>query len=199
MQEQEIWKDAPGYEGVYKVSNLGRVLSVSYRHTGKPKILKPKKRQGYLAIHRRNFGCDVSIHRLVAMAFIPNPDNLPCVNHINEDKYDNRACNLEWCTYQHNNTYGHRLEKMAYTRKNRTTKSHYGNVYQQTVDGELIATFSSVIAASKATGIERSSINRCALGQYHTAGGYKWAYEITEHSVLLDYKECDVSNDKVDE
>lgn len=173
----EIWKDVEGHEGVYMVSNLGRVMSLDYRHTGKKKILKPIKiANGYLGVHRRNYGGKWPIHRLVAKAFIPNPNNYPCVNHKNENKGDNRACNLEWCDHQYNNTYGNRLKKMANTRRN-GVRTHTGNVLQYSIDGELISTYPSTIAASKATGIERSGINRCALGVHHTAGGYKWVYE----------------------
>ena len=176
MIMEEIWKPVVGHEDMYRVSNLGRVMSINYRHTGKPHILTPKKRCGYMAIHRRSNGGDIAIHRLVAEAFIANPDNLPCVNHINEDKCDNRACNLEWCTHQYNNTYGNRLIKMANTRKSSKTKTHKGDIYQYSITGEYIATFTSTISASAETGIERSSINKCALGQTKTAGGYKWSY-----------------------
>lgn len=195
---EEIWRDAPGFEGVYKVSNLGNVISVSYRHTGIPRTLKPKLRGGYLAIHRSSSGGDVPIHRLVAKAFIPNPNNLPCVNHINENKQDNRACNLEWCTYQQNNTYGQRLDKMANTRRNRKQKSHFGKILQYSISGNLIATFESTVAASAAIGIERSSINRCALGQFKTSGGYKWIYEDMNHNKSLNYKQRYVSDNKIE-
>lgn len=195
---KEIWKPAPGYEDLYLVSNLGNIMSLDYRHSGKQKNLKPRKSGKYLSIHRNNRGRHVAIHRLVALAFIPNPNNLPFVNHINEDKHDNRACNLEWCDSRYNNTYGNRLNKMAKTRKERTERSHFGNVMQYTLNGELISTFCSTVAASKATGIERSSINRCALGQFKTAGGYKWVYDKPEHSSLLDYGQSNTTNDEVE-
>lgn len=194
----EIWKPAPGYEDLYLVSNLGNIMSLDYRHTGEQKILKPKKKGEYLSIHRNNRGKDIRVHRLVALAFIPNPNNLPCVNHINEDKHDNRACNLEWCDAQYNNTFGNRLNKMSKTRRERNERSHFGNVMQYTLDGELISTFRSTVAASKATGIERSSINRCALGQFKTAGGYKWVYDKPEHSYLPDYCQSNTANDEVE-
>ena len=174
---EEIWKAAPGYEDLYLVSNFGNIMSISYKHTGVPKILKPKKRGAYLSIHRNSNGGDIAIHRLVALAFVPNPNNLPCVNHINEDKHDNRACNLEWCSTQYNNTYGNRINKMVHTRRGRTSRTHFGDIMQFTIGGELVSIFCSTVAASKKTGIDRSSINRCALGQAKTAGGYKWVYE----------------------
>lgn len=209
MQEIEIWKPAPGCDDLYLISNHGRVMSLDYKHTGIHKIIKPRKRGRYLSFHRNNRGKDIPIHRLVALAFIPNPNNLPCVNHKDENKRNNfvwvnedgsvdlEKSNLEWCDHQYNNTYGNRLNKMADTRKNRTAKSHFGIVFQYTISGELVATFKSTVTASKATGIERSSINRCALGQQKTAGGYKWGYERTEHPNLLNYEHSDTTKDKV--
>lgn len=194
---QEIWKPAPGFEDLYLVSNLGNIMSLDYRHTGEHKIIKLRKSRGYLVFHRTEKGGSISIHRLVALAFIPNPDNLPCVNHINENKIDNRAENLEWCDYKYNNTYGSRLNKMAQTRRNRTKKSHFGNIMQYSISEELVSTFRSTVAASKATGIDRSSINRCALGQTKTAGGYKWVYEPTEHTNLSYYEQSNITNDIV--
>ena len=115
----EIWKDIPNYEGKYQVSNIGRVKSLNYRgNTKKEMILKPIQRgnTGYIYVdlydhefkhHKKN------IHRLVAEAFIPNPDNLPCVNHKNEDKTDNQVENLEWCgdSYNQSHSYEHGLSR----------------------------------------------------------------------------------------
>lgn len=111
----EIWKDIQGYDGLYQVSNIGRVKSLNYSRTGKEKILKPCKANGYLQVYLYKEGKSkmYKIHRLVAMAFIPNPDNLPCVNHIDEDKSNNCEDNLEWCTVAYNNTYGTRIQRQA--------------------------------------------------------------------------------------
>lgn len=119
--EQEVWKDIEGYEGRYQVSNLGRVKSLKKATTSlisgnvctriydesilKPIDTKSNTSKGYVRVHLgKGTGKRVlkSIHRLVALAFIPNPMNLPQVNHINGDKTDNRAENLEWCTAKHN-------------------------------------------------------------------------------------------------
>ena len=109
MIEKEEFRDIPGYEGLYEVSNLGRV-----RRNGR--ILKPlKHRDGYLKIDLNKQGIrkGVYIHRLVGLAFIPNPDNLPCINHKDEDKTNNTVKNLEWCTREYNNNYGTRNERIS--------------------------------------------------------------------------------------
>ena len=103
--KDEIWKPIKDYEGLYEISNLGRVKSLNYSRTGKEQILKHQKRKnGYLGVILcyKNTQKQVNIHRLVAESFIPNPDNKPYVDHINTDKLDNRACNLRWVTQKEN-------------------------------------------------------------------------------------------------
>lgn len=109
----ERWKKIDGYDN-YSVSDMGRV-----RNDRTGRILKPGNlKQGYTQVHLSKNGKITNhlIHRLVALTFIPNPDNLPQVNHINEDKTDNHVNNLEWCTQQYNNTYGTRIEQMLHNR-----------------------------------------------------------------------------------
>lgn len=109
----EIWKDITGYEGLYQVSNLGRVKSTQYFHGTNERILKPiSTHNGYFRVHLRKDGKlkTFKIHRLVAEAFIPNPDNLPQINHKDEDKTNNRVDNLEWCSARYNCNYGGRNE-----------------------------------------------------------------------------------------
>ena len=111
---EEIWKPIEGYEGLYEISSYGRVKSLRRNI-----ILEPKKEPtGYLRCNlylNKNMKT-VSIHRLVALTFIPNPDNLPCVNHLDEDKTNNSVDNLEWCTVKYNNDYGTRKEKVKMTK-----------------------------------------------------------------------------------
>ena len=118
----EEWRAVPGYEGLYEVSSYGRVKSLKrYKSNNggipliKERILKPyNDKKGYLNVRLRNK--NFKVHRLVAQAFIPNPNNLPQVNHKNEDKSDNRVDNLEWCTAKYNNTYGTRQDKVRDTK-----------------------------------------------------------------------------------
>lgn len=123
--ENEIWRDIKGYEGLYQVSNLGRVKSLAHtivrsngwKQTFGERILKAKNALGYSSVtlcdrgkHRSNY-----VHRLVAEAFVPNPNGYLEVNHKNEDKRDNRAENIEWCTRQYNLLYGCRGEKSGHS------------------------------------------------------------------------------------
>ena len=109
----EIWKPVVGYEGLYEVSNFGRVRSLR-----RNKILKLKNEvDGYIRVTLCNGGTEklYQVHRLVAQAFIPNPDNLPQINHKDEVKSNNIVTNLEWCTVHYNNTYGTRLQRVRET------------------------------------------------------------------------------------
>lgn len=114
--DNEIWKDVPGYAGLYQISDKGRVMSLCGFHNVDQRIMKlDKTRGGYyqISLHKNGKEERFKVHRLVAMAFIPNPDNLPQINHKNEIKTDNRVENLEWCTQKYNCNYGTRLERCA--------------------------------------------------------------------------------------
>lgn len=132
MEQNEIWKDIEGYEGLYEVSSLGRVRSLDRidgaGHLRKGKILKPKlEPSGYLRVtlHKESIGKCFRINRLVASAFIPNPNGYPVVNHRDEDKTNDRADNLEWCTVRYNNNYGTRNERIVQTKINNGTYNEY--------------------------------------------------------------------------
>ena len=129
---KELWKNIKGYEGLYQISNLGNVKSLSRKvqftnshgtavRITKTKILKPGKQGLYLGVVLRKDGIGKSyyIHRLLAEHFIPNPNNLPEVNHKDENKFNNDLNNLEWCTHQYNSSYGTISEKHSKANKGR--------------------------------------------------------------------------------
>ena len=102
----EEWRDIKGYEGLYQVSNLGRVKSLRYNHSENKKILKgflSKKGYHRVSFYKDGVRKDYSVHRLVAEAFIPNIDNKPCIDHIDTNKLNNKVDNLRWCTNKENN------------------------------------------------------------------------------------------------
>lgn len=187
---EEIWKDIKGYEGLYQVSNIGRVKSLNYNHTKKEKILKPikdKKNYLYINLYKNVKIKHIKIHRLVAEAFIPNPNNYPCVNHKDEDKSNNCVNNLEWCTYQYNNTYGtaikRRVENTDWKEIGRKNKKILLNredlsrkVYQYTKDGEFVKEYSSTAECGR-NGFSVTCISMCCLGKHKTHKGYIWSYD----------------------
>lgn len=174
---KEVWKDIQGFEGLYQISNLGRVKSLNYNKTGREQILvaspQHKDGSGYLSVALHNKGSQKShyVHRLVAQAFIPNPQNLTEVNHRDEDKHNNVASNLEWCTKGYNLKYG--------THNERSGRSRSKSVLQYTLDGQLIVEHYGTREASRHTGIPQSCIQRCCKGAYNSAGGYIWKYKET--------------------
>lgn len=124
---QEIWKDIPEYEGLYQVSNLGRIKSLPRKgtHTTKERIMNfTKSNKGYfIAVLSKDYKKkSFSVHRLVAQAFIPNPNNLPQVNHKDENKENNNINNLEWCSNWYNTHYGNHLHNLAMKLKWKNTK-----------------------------------------------------------------------------
>ena len=113
----EIWKDIEGYEGLYQVSNYGNVRSLNYAKAGKVKELKQGNWRGYknVDLWKNGKGKSFKVHRLVAQAFIENPNEYLCVNHKDENKQNNHVSNLEWCTHKYNSNYGTGRERVAKT------------------------------------------------------------------------------------
>ena len=182
--ENEIWKDIIiekngiiyDYTGLYKISNYGRVKSLDRIDcNGKKqrgKILKFKKQKGgYLRITLCNGGKQemFQVHRIVATAFIPNPDNLPVVNHKDENPSNNCVKNLEWCTVSYNNTYGSAANKRA---EKLTGGKNPNSKKVKCIETNYI--FDSIAEAKKWLG--KGSIGACCRGEQATAGGYHWEY-----------------------
>ena len=153
------------YTGLYEVSNLGRIRSLNYNKTGEVKILKIPTNRAYLAVGLCKHGRrqEFSVHRLVATAFLPNPNNYTDVNHINENKHDNRVENLEWVTHGANLKHGTCQQRMAKSKGRKVRCIETGRV------------FGSVKEAEQWIGI-RSGIANCLVGKNKTAGGYTWEY-----------------------
>ena len=171
---KEEWRDIPGYEGIYLVSNLGRIKSQP-RHGTKVGIRKLRKHIGYWGINLTKDGITKHylVHRLVALAFISNPQNLPCINHKDESRDNNRVENLEWCTHKYNLTYGTARKRQKESRANnpndklirkRVAEKQQKPVKQFSLSGELIAIYPSMKDAVKATGMGKNTILRHCHG-----------------------------------
>jgi hypothetical protein len=175
----EIWKDIEDYEGLYQVSNMGRVKSLhrtvsttNGNRNYKGMILKPLPgRHGYLCVDIWDTGVKKrrSIHRLVANAFIGNPLNLPVINHIDENIENNTVSNLEFCTYKYNRNYGSCIERNA--------KSHSKPILQFSKGGVYLDEYASAREAKMKTGISYAHISSCCIGRIKSAGGFVWKFK----------------------
>lgn len=171
--KKEIWKDIKGYEGLYQVSNFGRVKSlVNNKGQYREKILNPIIGNGYYRVRlfKNKQNKLYSVHRLVAEAFIPNPDNLPQVNHRDENKLNNSVDNLEWCDNKFNMNYG--------TARQRMVEKQSKKVYQYDLEGNLIKIYNSVSETEK-DGFMTTAVSACCRNEKyrHTHKGYRWEYK----------------------
>lgn len=170
-----MWKEIPNTDGLYLISDDGKVFS-----TRSNKVLKNQRmKNGYWRIEL-NFNGRYerhSIHRLVAESFVPNPNNYPCVNHKDENPSNNHASNLEWCTHKYNSNYGTCQERI---KKHRQSPKGADNpqsirVYQYSLDGKFIAQYGSCGEAGRVTGLRSSSIARAANGSRKQYAGFYWS------------------------
>ena len=173
----EIWRDIEGYEGLYQVSNLGKVKSLNYKCTKKEKILKPfSNRDGYLRVKLCKEGKRRSylVHRLVAQAFISNPEDKPQVNHKDEDKTNNKVENLEWVTSKENINYGTHNERSGKSQTNDKKRSK--PIYGINIKTNERIEFPSTMEAQR-NGFDQGAIVKCLKGRRKSHKGYRWFYK----------------------
>ena len=180
---EEIWKDVDGYEGLYMISDIGRVKSLDYNHTGEEKILKlSKDKSGYLIVGLWKNGSRkwFKVHRLVATAFIDNPDNKPCIDHINTVRTDNRVENLRWCTAKENNNNPISRKRLFDNSPvvGKIGKDNFNSkaVCQYNLDDKLIRKWDCIMDVERELGFSNSHISKCCLGKRKTAHGFVWKY-----------------------
>ena len=179
----EEWRPVIGYEDLYEVSSLGRIKSadryvkciingIVTKSISKGRILRQRKnRCGYSMVYLCNGKGgekNCTVHRLVAEAFLPNPEGLPQVNHKDENKTNNAVWNLEWCDVRYNMNYG--------TRNERISKSRQKRVKMITLNGDIIKEFNSILEAANFVGGHYSHISDCLKGRRKKAYSYKWEY-----------------------
>lgn len=172
----EEWKDIQGYEGLYQVSTLGRIKGLPRKNRKREIILKPIIHNGYEQVYLCKSGVKKyhSVHRLVAIAFIPNIDNLPYVNHVNENKADNNIENLEWCTAKYNTNYGTGMKRRIEKQKN-DHRSIAVNQYD--LNGRFVDEYPSISEAGRKTHIPIRAICAVCKGHQKSAFGFIWKYK----------------------
>lgn len=165
---KELWKDVPGYSGVYEISNTGLVRGKN----GIRKLLLSHDGYQYVKLCNRGQEKKMKVHRLVALAFIPNPLGLPEINHKDENKQNNNVCNLEWCDRKYNNNYGQR--NIIAGKSIREAKQRC--VFRYDLNGNFIDSFESAKVAESVLKINHTGITKSASNKRKSAGGYIWKY-----------------------
>lgn len=170
---KEVWKKIKGYEGMYEVSNLGRVKSFQ-RKKREGRQLSPHDNGGYLfvTLSQNGFSKVCSVHRLVAIAFIPNPKNKPQINHKNFQTGDNYTDNLEWCTASENIQHS-----LKYGKK--------GKRVRQILNGQIIRVFKSITLAAVFVNKTKQAISLVCRGGMKTCAGYEWEFDVWRSTLTL--------------
>ena len=183
-EEIELWKDIPLYEN-YQVSSLGNVKSLKF---GKEKMMKQSiSNNGYCQVHLCKEGKSKTylVHRLVAQAFLDNSDNLPQVNHKDENKQNNTIENLEYCTAKYNINYGDSLKKRIrtnvkngiYDKIGKINKKNFSKpINQYTKEGIFIKKWDCIMDVQRELGFDNRQISNCLKHRQKTAKGYVWQY-----------------------
>ena len=179
----EIWKEVVGYDGRYQVSNYGKVRSLNFKRNECVDLLSPIKNNGYfrMTLYKNGAIERYLLHRLVANAFIPNPLNKPCVNHIDGNGQNNRVENLEWVSYGENNkhAYDTGLRKKCFGKDNVQSKP----VICYSTTNNFIGSFESIglaviwLRLNNSPKAQNGNISMVCKGKRETAYGYKWRYE----------------------
>ena len=181
----EVWKTAvvDGVEHpMYKVSSFGRIICLNWGRTGKPRMCGlGKTSAGYLSL--RIDGVCKLVHRIVAETFISNPEDKPCIDHINTIRTDNRVDNLRWCTYEENNNNPMTKKRLSENAR-KPSLGKFGaehhrsiQIVQLTLDGQFIKKWSCAREVYRELGINHSNIASCCRGRYYkSVGGYRWMY-----------------------
>ena len=177
MMQKVIWRPIKGYEGLYEISNLGKIKS-NFRQGSTTDFLKISNNgNGYMMVRlcKNGKAKKYYLHRLLAQTFIDNPEDKPQVNHINENRSDNRLENLEWVTQKENNNHGNHNLNAAISKRSGKAKK----IVQLDLDGNELGRFDFLIEAAKTVNGNSINISRAArnIRNRETAYGYKWRYE----------------------
>ena len=177
---KEVWLNIKNYPN-YEISSLGRVKSLNYKNTKVEKLIKPiKLKNGYLQVnlYANNKMHHKYVHRLVAEAFLDNPNNLPQINHKDENTQNNIVDNLEYCDAKYNNNYGTHNKRVSASQQNNPKKSK--PILQYNKQGNLITEYPSIIEIQRQLGFAAGNISRCCRGEFKQAYGFIWRYKNEE-------------------
>lgn len=184
----EEWKDVNGWEGVYIVSNLSRVARIQEYHKvykngrfflrkSHPRIvstyLNPSQRYVRVTLNDMNRRISVYVHKIVAVAFVPNPHNLPCIDHIDDNPINNLASNLRWCTIKENNNKKHRRDLLSIRRKGKISSRRRKVV--QLKNGQVVHVYDYLMETNE-YGFQESAVHRVCSGKLKRYKGYQWIF-----------------------